>query len=64
MEVLIQTLTIAEYWVAVENLKDADLIINPDVEGIGFWHFDKASQAITLGENAAIHAIQPIKVSG
>jgi len=64
MEVLIQTLTIAEYWVAVENLKDADLVINPDVEGIGFWHFDKASQAITLGENAAIEAIQPVKVSG
>ncbi|MFC1946437.1 patatin-like phospholipase family protein [Chloroflexota bacterium] len=64
MEVLIQTLTIAEYWVAVENLKDADLVINPDVEEIGFWNFDKASQAITIGEHAAIRAIQPIIVSG
>ena len=64
MEVLIQTLTIAEYWVAVENLKDADLVINPDIEEIGFWNFDKASQAIFLGENAAIRAIQPIIVSG
>ncbi|UCD10142.1 MAG: patatin-like phospholipase family protein [Dehalococcoidales bacterium] len=63
MEVLVQTLTIAEYWVAVENLKEADLVISPDVEEIGFWNFDKASQAITLGENAAIHAIQPIITS-
>lgn len=64
MEVLIQTLTIAEYWVAVENLKDADLVINPDVEEIGFWNFDKAAQAITVGENAAIRAIQPLIASG
>ena len=63
MEVLIQTLTIAEYWVAVENLKDADLVINPDVEEIGFWNFDKAAQAITVGENAAIRAIQPLIAS-
>ena len=64
MEVLVQTLTIAEYWVAVENLKDADLVISPDVEEIGFWNFDKASLAITLGESAATRAIEPITISG
>ncbi|MFC2063058.1 patatin-like phospholipase family protein [Chloroflexota bacterium] len=58
IDVLTQTLTIAEYRVAIENLKDADLVISPDVEGIGFWQFDKAAQAIAVGEKAASRAVQ------
>ena len=61
IDVLTQTLTIAEYRVAIENLKDADLIISPDVEEIGFWHFDKAALAIEAGEKAANRAIQRSK---
>jgi predicted acylesterase/phospholipase RssA len=61
IDVLTQTLTIAEYRVAVENLKDADLAISPDVEDIGFWQFDKAAQAIAIGEKAASRAIQRSK---
>jgi NTE family protein len=52
IEVLSQTLIIAEYRVAMENLKDADLVISPDVEDIGFWQFHKAAQAIAVGEEA------------
>jgi NTE family protein len=53
IEVLSQTLTIAEYQVAAGNLKDADLVINPNVEEIGFWQFNNAAQAISAGERAA-----------
>ena len=52
-DVLAQTLIIAEYRVAMENLKHADLVISPDVGDIGFWQFHKAAQAIALGEEAA-----------
>lgn len=63
--VLSQTLTITGYRVAIENLKDADLAISPDVEDIGFWQFDKAAQAIAVGEKAAKLAVQRSKlVSG
>jgi NTE family protein len=53
VEVLSQTLTIAEYRVAMENLKDADLAISPDVDEIGFWQFNNAAHAIAAGEYAA-----------
>ena len=53
IDVLSQTLTIAEYRVAVDNLKDADLVINPDVKEIGFWQFNNAAKAIAAGEHAA-----------
>ena len=61
IDVLTQTLTIAEYRVAMENLKDADLAISPDVEDIGFWQFDKAAQAIAVGEKATSRAVQRSK---
>ena len=62
MDVLTQTLTIAEYRVAIENMKDADLAISPDVEDIGFWHFNKAAQAIAVGEEAASRAVKQSKL--
>jgi NTE family protein len=61
IDVLSQTLIIAEYRVAMENMKNADLVINPDVEGIGFIQFHKAAQAIAVGEEAARLAIQRSK---
>jgi NTE family protein len=53
IHVLSQTWTIAEYRVALENLKGADLAISPEVEEIGFWQFNNAAQAIAAGEKAA-----------
>jgi NTE family protein len=58
IDILSQTLIIAEYRVAMENLKDADMVISPDVRDIGFWQFHKAAQAIALGEEATRLAIQ------
>jgi NTE family protein len=53
IDILSQSLTISEYRLAVENLKEADLAISPDVEEIGFWQFNNAERAIELGEQAA-----------
>ncbi len=61
INILTQTLTIIEYRVAIENLKDADLVISPDIDDIGFWQFDKAAQAIAVGEKAASLAVQRSK---
>jgi NTE family protein len=59
--ILNQSMAITEYRLAVENLKDADLAISPSVEAIGFWHFDRAAQAIAAGEKAAQYALQQNK---
>ena len=61
INILTQTLTIAEYRIAIENLKDADLVISPDIDDIGFWQFDKAAQAIAVGEKAASLSVQRSK---
>ena len=53
IDVLSQSLTITEYLLAVENLKNADIAISPDVEEIGFWQFNNATKAIKAGEHAA-----------
>lgn len=52
-DIMVQTLLISGYRVAMQNLKEADLAISPDLTGIGFWEFHKASEAIALGEAAA-----------
>jgi hypothetical protein len=63
IDVLSQTLTTVEYRIAVENLKNADLAISPDVEGIGFWQFNNAAQAIAVGERAARMVLDENKVA-
>lgn len=64
IHVLSQTWTIAEYRVALENLKGADLAISPDVEKIGFWQFNNAAQAIAAGEQAARAVLNGDKMPG
>ena len=61
---LSQTWTIAEYRVALENLKGADLAISPEVEEIGFWQFNNAAQAIAAGEHAARIVLDGKKLPG
>ncbi len=62
IDVLSQTLTITEYRIVVENLKEADLAISPNVEEIGFWQFNNAVQAIVAGEQAARKALDGNKL--
>jgi NTE family protein len=63
VDVLSQSLTISEYRLAVENLKDADIAINPDVEEIGFWQFNNAAKAIAAGEYATRQALDKNKLA-
>jgi hypothetical protein len=56
LDVLVQSLVIAEYRTAVANLQDADLPISPAVENIGYWQFDRPGDAIRAGEEAARQA--------
>jgi len=64
IDVLSQSIAIAEYRVAIENLKDADLAISPDVEDVGSWQFNKAAQAISAGEKAASRVLLRSKPTG
>lgn len=61
LDVLVQSFTIAGYRIAMEDMKNADLSINPAVERIGFWQFDHAEEAITAGERAARAALEKNK---
>jgi predicted acylesterase/phospholipase RssA len=57
-DVLSQTLSIVEYRIAMENLKEADLAITPFNGNVGFWQFNRATEAINAGEIAARLALQ------
>ena len=56
--VVSQTLSIVEYRLAIENIKEADIAITPFSGNIGFWQFNRASEAITAGEIAARLTLQ------
>jgi NTE family protein len=58
VKVLIQSLYIPGYRIAMENLEDADLAICPEVGDIGFFQFDKEVEAIEAGEKAARLALE------
>lgn len=58
VKVLIQSLYIPGYRIAMENLQAADLAISPEVGGIGFFQFDKEVEAIEAGEKAARQALE------
>ena len=62
-DVLSQSLTITEYWIAAENLKGADLAISPDVGHVGFWQFYRAAEAIAAGEQAARLVLEKNKLT-
>jgi predicted acylesterase/phospholipase RssA len=58
VKVLIQSLYIPGYRIAMENLQGADLAISPEVGDIGFFQFDKEVEAIEAGERAARKALE------
>jgi NTE family protein len=58
VKVMIQSLYIPGYRIAMENLEDADLAISPEVGDIGFFQFDKEVEAIEAGEKAARLALE------
>jgi len=58
VKVLIQSLYIPGYRIAMENLQYADMAISPEVGNIGFFQFDKEVEAIEAGERAARLALE------
>ena len=58
VKVLIQSLYIPGYRIAMENLQYADMAISPEVGNIGFFQFDKEVEAIEAGEKAARLALE------
>ncbi len=57
VRVLTQSLIIPGHRLAMQDLAGADLAISPSVGGIGFFQFDRAEEAIALGEEAAKAAL-------
>jgi len=47
-DIISQTLSIVEYRIAMENLKQADIAITPFNGNIGFWQFNRALMLLSL----------------
>lgn len=63
IDVLLQTVYIAEEKIAISQLHDTpiDIILSPDMGHITMWDFNKAEDIIKLGEEAAYTAIDKIR---
>lgn len=59
--VIMQSIYITTYAMAQHNLKDADIVIEPDLSGIGAGDFRRARECIIRGVQAARIAIPEIK---
>jgi NTE family protein len=59
--VMMQSIYITTYTVARNSLADADIVIEPDLKGIGAGDFQKAGEIILMGQEAAADAIPGIK---
>ncbi len=59
--VMMQSIYITTYVVARNSLANADIVIEPDLKHIGAGEFQKASEAILIGQQAATDAIPEIK---
>ena len=60
-QVMMQSIYITTYSLARTSLGDADIVIEPDLANIGAGDFNKASELITRGQEAAQNAIPEIK---
>ena len=61
VQVMLQSLFITTYSLALSNVKDADIVIEPDTIDIGPVDFKKVKEIIRRGEQAAYSAIPGIK---
>lgn len=58
VKVLLQVSLIAGYRQAMGDLEHADLVISPPVDDIGLFEFNRAAQAIAIGEEATRRALK------
>jgi len=59
--IMMQSLYITTYVVARSSLANADIVIEPDLRNLGAGDFQKASEMILVGQQAAADAIPEIK---
>lgn len=58
VKVLLQVSLITGYRQAMEDVECSDLVISPPVDDIGLFEFNRAAQAIAIGEEAARRALK------
>jgi NTE family protein len=58
VDVVSQSINIVEYFIAMENLKTANMVITPSRETIGLWQFHRAADAIAAGEETTREALR------
>lgn len=60
-EVLLHTIDIMNYEIEESSIKEADIVINPEVQDYGTFDFQKAKEIIEKGEKATLDKIEQIK---
>lgn len=60
-EILMQTIDIMNYELEENSIKEADIVITPEVHEYGTFDFQKAKEIIEKGENEARNKIDQIK---
>ncbi len=58
VKVLVQSVSIPGYRLAMDNLRAADLVISAEAGDIGFFQFDREAEAVASGEKAARRALE------
>jgi NTE family protein len=58
VKVLVQSVSIPGYRLAMDNLRAADLAISAEAGDIGFFQFDREAEAVAAGEKAARRALE------
>jgi len=60
-QIMLQSIYIATYSLSRSSVEEADIVIEPDLTSIGAVDFQKAQEAISLGEQAVRSVIPEIK---
>ncbi len=63
IDVIMQTFNIMGNEISKYQLRDADVVIKPNVSGVGLIDFDKKTYLINEGEKAAIKALPAIRAA-
>jgi len=60
-DIIVRTLQASEFLIAEQSAKQADVLIHPDLKGIGWFEMYEVNQLIKRGEEAAQKALPAIK---
>lgn len=63
VDIIVQSITIMGRYIGEAERAEADVLIEPEVNEIGTWNFDKRRPAIEAGERAASAALPAIRAA-